>query len=224
MTMIVVTHEMGFAREVGDALVFMDGGVVVESGHPRDVLTQPAARAHQGVPVQGAVSVPTRRMPPAPEGGGRHPSFRPSRRHPSFRIRAGPQTGLRACRVRTRAQVPVSTGCRGKFTLRATRVIPCEHDHLLPDRPPTTEHFRKDHSGTGLLLGLRRASGQQRGAGPRQGRPDLGRGRPRSVRPGPGRPPRHRRRRHPACAPYEPGCAGSSRPPTAATRSGRWTC
>ena len=36
-----VTHEMGFAREVGDSLVFMDGGVVVESGHPRDVLTDP---------------------------------------------------------------------------------------------------------------------------------------------------------------------------------------
>ncbi|QKW24433.1 amino acid ABC transporter ATP-binding protein [Kitasatospora sp. NA04385] len=41
MTMIVVTHEMGFAREVGDALVFMDGGVVVESGHPREVLGNP---------------------------------------------------------------------------------------------------------------------------------------------------------------------------------------
>jgi polar amino acid transport system ATP-binding protein len=41
MTMIVVTHEMGFAREVGDALVFMDGGVVVEAGHPREVLTHP---------------------------------------------------------------------------------------------------------------------------------------------------------------------------------------
>jgi polar amino acid transport system ATP-binding protein len=41
MTMIVVTHEMGFAREVGDALVFMDEGVVVEAGHPRDVLTNP---------------------------------------------------------------------------------------------------------------------------------------------------------------------------------------
>ena len=41
MTMIVVTHEMGFAREVGDALVFMDGGVVVEAGDPRDVLTNP---------------------------------------------------------------------------------------------------------------------------------------------------------------------------------------
>ncbi|MFF0743878.1 amino acid ABC transporter ATP-binding protein [Streptomyces sp. NPDC004111] len=41
MTMIVVTHEMGFAREVGDSLVFMDEGVVVEAGHPRDVLTNP---------------------------------------------------------------------------------------------------------------------------------------------------------------------------------------
>nr|WP_223279965.1 amino acid ABC transporter ATP-binding protein [Streptomyces sp. SDr-06] len=41
MTMIVVTHEMGFAREVGDSLVFMDDGVVVEAGNPRDVLTNP---------------------------------------------------------------------------------------------------------------------------------------------------------------------------------------
>ncbi|MCZ2403652.1 amino acid ABC transporter ATP-binding protein [Paenarthrobacter sp. Z7-10] len=41
MTMIVVTHEMGFAREVADALVFMDGGVVVESGNPREVLANP---------------------------------------------------------------------------------------------------------------------------------------------------------------------------------------
>lgn len=41
MTMVVVTHEMGFAREVGDSLVFMDGGVVVEAGTPHDVLTDP---------------------------------------------------------------------------------------------------------------------------------------------------------------------------------------
>jgi polar amino acid transport system ATP-binding protein len=41
MTMIVVTHEMGFAREVGDSVVFMDGGVVVESGDPTTVLTAP---------------------------------------------------------------------------------------------------------------------------------------------------------------------------------------
>ncbi len=41
MTMVVVTHEMGFAREVGDNLVFMDGGVIVESGAPREVLSNP---------------------------------------------------------------------------------------------------------------------------------------------------------------------------------------
>ncbi|WP_278249718.1 amino acid ABC transporter ATP-binding protein [Rhodococcus sp. ABRD24] len=41
MTMIVVTHEMGFAREVADQLVFMDGGVVVESGDPRELLANP---------------------------------------------------------------------------------------------------------------------------------------------------------------------------------------
>jgi polar amino acid transport system ATP-binding protein len=41
MTMVVVTHEIGFAREAGDTLVFMDGGVVVETGDPREVLSNP---------------------------------------------------------------------------------------------------------------------------------------------------------------------------------------
>ncbi|EME21855.1 amino acid ABC transporter ATP-binding protein [Rhodococcus triatomae] len=41
MTMVVVTHEMGFAREVADVLAFMDGGVVVESGEPRALLANP---------------------------------------------------------------------------------------------------------------------------------------------------------------------------------------
>ncbi|AWB87010.1 amino acid ABC transporter ATP-binding protein [Mycetocola zhujimingii] len=41
MTMIVVTHEIGFAREVGDSLFFMDEGVIVESGDPREVLANP---------------------------------------------------------------------------------------------------------------------------------------------------------------------------------------
>ncbi|WP_280723542.1 amino acid ABC transporter ATP-binding protein [Kitasatospora sp. MAA4] len=40
-TMIVVTHEIGFAREVADTVVFMDGGVVVEQGAPADVLDHP---------------------------------------------------------------------------------------------------------------------------------------------------------------------------------------
>ena len=43
VTMIVVTHEMGFAREVADRVYFMDGGVVVESGSPEDVLVNPQA-------------------------------------------------------------------------------------------------------------------------------------------------------------------------------------
>ncbi|GAA4636566.1 amino acid ABC transporter ATP-binding protein [Actinoallomurus vinaceus] len=47
MTMVVVTHEMGFAREVGDSLVFMDEGVVVEEGDPREVLTDPQHRRTQ---------------------------------------------------------------------------------------------------------------------------------------------------------------------------------
>lgn len=41
MTMIVVTHELGFAREVGDTLVFMDGGIVIESGDPHDIVSNP---------------------------------------------------------------------------------------------------------------------------------------------------------------------------------------
>jgi polar amino acid transport system ATP-binding protein len=41
MTMIIVTHEMGFARDVADRVVFMDGGVVVEEGPPAEVLGAP---------------------------------------------------------------------------------------------------------------------------------------------------------------------------------------
>jgi polar amino acid transport system ATP-binding protein len=48
MTMMVVTHEMGFAREVGDKLVFMDGGVIVEEGDPAEVLANPRHERTQG--------------------------------------------------------------------------------------------------------------------------------------------------------------------------------
>ncbi len=41
MTMIIVTHEMGFAREVADRLIFMDGGYIVEEGNPREVFAAP---------------------------------------------------------------------------------------------------------------------------------------------------------------------------------------
>ena len=41
MTMVVVTHEMGFAKEVADKVIFMDGGVIVEQGTPDEVLNNP---------------------------------------------------------------------------------------------------------------------------------------------------------------------------------------
>ena len=41
MTMVVVTHEMGFARDVADRVLFLDGGLLVEQGAPEDVLTRP---------------------------------------------------------------------------------------------------------------------------------------------------------------------------------------
>ena len=42
MTMIIVTHEMEFARDVADRVIFMDGGVIVEQGDPEQVLGDPA--------------------------------------------------------------------------------------------------------------------------------------------------------------------------------------
>ena len=41
MTMVVVTHEMGFAREVGSRVLFMDGGYIVEEGTPDEVFSNP---------------------------------------------------------------------------------------------------------------------------------------------------------------------------------------
>ena len=49
-TMIVVTHEMGFAREVADRVVFMDQGVVVEEGSPNDVLLNPKEERTKSIP------------------------------------------------------------------------------------------------------------------------------------------------------------------------------
>ncbi len=47
MTMIVVTHEIGFAREVGDVLAFIDKGVVAEIGEPREILANPKSKRFQ---------------------------------------------------------------------------------------------------------------------------------------------------------------------------------
>ncbi|MEO1018740.1 MAG: amino acid ABC transporter ATP-binding protein, partial [Pseudomonadota bacterium] len=48
MTMIVVTHEMTFAREVGDRVVFMDGGLILEDGPSDEVLLRPKHERLQG--------------------------------------------------------------------------------------------------------------------------------------------------------------------------------
>ena len=39
--MIIVTHEMAFARDVADQVIFMDGGIIVEQGNPKDVIDHP---------------------------------------------------------------------------------------------------------------------------------------------------------------------------------------
>jgi len=41
MTMVIATHEMGFARDVADRICFLDGGVILEQGRPQDILTNP---------------------------------------------------------------------------------------------------------------------------------------------------------------------------------------
>ena len=47
MTMVVVTHEMGFAKEVGSRVLFMDAGKIAEQGTPADVFDHPQALAFQ---------------------------------------------------------------------------------------------------------------------------------------------------------------------------------
>ena len=50
MTMLVVTHEMGFAREVANRIVFMDAGEIMEVGTPEHFFTNAPTRAHQALP------------------------------------------------------------------------------------------------------------------------------------------------------------------------------
>ena len=47
MTMVIVTHEMGFAREVGDRVLFVDGGKILEQGTPEDVFNHPKEKRTQ---------------------------------------------------------------------------------------------------------------------------------------------------------------------------------
>ena len=74
MTMLVVTHEMGFAREVGSRLIFMDGGHIVEEGDPREVLANPQHPRTQDFLAWPACSdrltLHTQRPPPEETAGG----------------------------------------------------------------------------------------------------------------------------------------------------------
>ena len=47
MTMVVVTHEMGFAREVGDRVIFMDGGKIIEDSTPEEIFDNPKSERLQ---------------------------------------------------------------------------------------------------------------------------------------------------------------------------------
>ena len=58
MTMVVVTHEMGFAKEVADGVALMDGGVIVEAGSADGRAGQPQGGAHQALPLEGAGLAP----------------------------------------------------------------------------------------------------------------------------------------------------------------------
>ena len=58
MTMIVVTHEMGFAREVADRVVFMADGQIVEVGTPEHFFTDPTRGAHEAVPLPDPLTPP----------------------------------------------------------------------------------------------------------------------------------------------------------------------
>ena len=55
MTMVVVSHEMGFAREVADRVIFMDEGVIVEEGKPSEMFDTPQTRAIACLPAQSVM-------------------------------------------------------------------------------------------------------------------------------------------------------------------------
>ncbi len=93
MTMIVVTHEMGFAREVGDTLVFMDDGVIVETGAPKEVFSESPQCADAGVSFEGVVNggVAVSGVGLLPDTATRHPRSLSAPAPPSLPRRTAPQ-------------------------------------------------------------------------------------------------------------------------------------
>ena len=68
MTMLVVTHEMGFARAVADRVIFMDRGEIVEQNEPEEFFANPQERAHQALPRPDPASL-SLSGPPRPTTG-----------------------------------------------------------------------------------------------------------------------------------------------------------
>ena len=57
MTMLCVTHEMGFARTVANRVIFMDGGQIVEENEPERIFQQPPKRTHATIPQPNPVTL-----------------------------------------------------------------------------------------------------------------------------------------------------------------------
>ena len=166
MTMIVVTHEMGFAREVADRVVFMDGGVVVEQGPPSEVIANPQHDAHQVVPVADA-----------PGGGrpreaivARSRQRRGARRDRRGRRRAGGGSVAIGTPGRRSQREPTlhtgdrtGAGPRRCATYRDARPAGRCVRHCPPGRrrcaPPDRRSGRVGEAGDGARSGRRRSAG-----------------------------------------------------------------
>ena len=105
-TLVIVTHEIGFAREVADTVVFMDGGRIIEQGPPAEVLDHPRHERTRRLPQQGPLTAPHPRasphapvITPATRNGHAHPFTRRSliRGITAATAVAALATGLAAC-------------------------------------------------------------------------------------------------------------------------------
>ena len=96
MTMIVVTHEMGFARKAADRVVFMADGQIVEDATPEEFFTNPKSRPGQGLPVQAAdpLTLTLHEFAPWP------PHARPSNERNVMKAFLTRRKSLLRCRIR----------------------------------------------------------------------------------------------------------------------------
>ena len=177
MTMIVVTHEMAFAREVADRVIFMDGGVIVEEGAPRPGHRRPAARSDPDVPQAGPRPDARRpggrrgprRRTALPDQGGRARRRGHSRmcRTTSRSSGSDARSGGRGRRRRCRADRPVQRAlparawvCRHRpRSGRARWRVPLASTGAGSARHAATRCRRGLSSATGCVRSRRRRSG-----------------------------------------------------------------